>query len=126
MFSYLHNLVHALKLPVPKYQPLHRYSSTLIQVFPAIEAYIYIIIIIHSNIYACPYYVYYTFEHICMLSLFIMQALRISINSEWCRIVSVVVTHAVATSLMIRRDAIILLLYSPAIFHDIIITFYYL
>ena len=77
--------------------------------------------------YACPYYIYYTFEHICMLSLFIMQALRISINSEWCRIVSVVVAHVVATSLIMRRDVIISLLYSPAIFDVIIIIiFYYL
>ena len=73
------------------------------------------------------YYIYYIFEHICMPSLFIMQALRIIINSEWCRIVGVVVAHAVATSLIIRRDAIISLLYSPAIFDVIvIIIFYYL
>ena len=104
MFSYLHNLVHALKLSVAKYQA-----------FP----------VVHRGLYL--YYIYYTFEHICMLSLFIMQALRISINSEWCRIVSVVVAHAVATSLIMRRDVIISLLYSPAIFDVIvIIIFYYL
>ena len=41
--------------------------------------------------------------------------------------VSVVVAHAVATSLIMRRDVIISLLYSPAIFDVIIIiTFYYL
>ncbi len=72
------------------------------------------------------YYIYYIFEHICMPSLFIMQALRIIINSEWCRIVGVVVAHAVATSLIIRRGAIISLLCLPAIFYVIIITFYYL
>ena len=40
--------------------------------------------------------------------------------------VSVVVAQAVATSLIMRRDVIISLLYSPAIFDVIIITFYYL
>ena len=67
------------------------------------------------------YYCYYI--HICCYAPLVGQTLFICMHD-----VSVVVAHAVATSLMIRRDAIISLLYSPAIFDVIIIIiiFYYL
>ncbi len=65
------------------------------------------------------YYCYYI--HICCYAPLVGQTLFICMH-----VVGVVVAHAVATSLIIRRDAIISLLYLPAIFHDFIITFYYL
>ena len=46
--------MYALELAVAKYQPLYRYSSTCIQASP----------IVHRGLYL--YYIYYTFEHICL------------------------------------------------------------
>ena len=67
------------------------------------------------------YYYYCYYIHIHCYEPMVGQTLFICMHD-----VSVVVAHAVATSLIMRRDVIISLLYSPAIFHDIIITFYYL
>jgi hypothetical protein len=66
------------------------------------------------------YYCYYI--HIHCYEPMVGQTLFICMHD-----VSVVVAHVVATSLIMRRDVIISLLYSPAIFDVIIIIiFYYL
>ena len=87
MFSYLHNLRHALKLLVPKYQPLHRYFSTCIQVSPIVHRglYLYYIYYTFEHIDMPLIIIYYTFEHIDMLLIFIVHVVRIIINSEWYR-----------------------------------------
>ena len=84
--------MYALELAVAKYQPSNRYSSTCIQAFPValrglflyycllyIRTYLpafLLLFIIHSNILACR-------------ALFIIYAVHIIINSEWCHSTSV-------------------------------------
>ena len=79
--------MYALELAVAKYQPLNRYSSTCIQAFPVAlrGLFLYYCLLYIRTYWPAFYYIYYTFEHVCMPFIFIVHAVHIIINSEWYR-----------------------------------------
>ena len=118
MFLYLHNLVHALKLPVAKYQLLHRYSSTCIEAFPVALRGLYLyycLLYIRTYLSAFYYYLLYirTYWHAVHYLSFTQCILLLTLNGvvAWV-LLSIVVAYDAAPLLRMQRNVIVLLIYS--------------